>query len=677
VPAPPVSRREDIVEVLHGLEIADPYRWLEDGSSPDTKAWVAAQNERTRATLQALPARARFHARVVELLRAGSSLGVSTAGDRVFSLDREPDQDQAALVVRDDGGTGRVRTLVDPAAGGDVTTALDWYAPSRDGRLVAYGTSTSGDERSTLRVLDVDSGEHLLDLIPRTRAASVAWLEDNSAFAYTRYPDPDDVGEEEAAYHRSVYWHRLGDDPADDELVFAYEADKTAWPSVALSGDGRWMLISISLGWSRTDLVLVDRQTDERRTLIEGVDAITALDLTASGDLLGWTTLDAPRGRVIRASLEHPTADSWQTVVPEGEATIESVAPSAGSLLVVSNVRGVAHVHRYGIDGSGGEEIDLPELGSIAGFDASETTELVVLSFTSFTRPPTLMRWTPKGLEQLGRSSGLTGVTVEQVRYPSTDGTEIGMFLVRADSTAPSRDTPTLLNGYGGFSVTETPAFSPIAAAFCESGGVFAMAGIRGGGEEGETWHEAGMRERKPQVFDDFCAAADWLVDEGMTSRHRLAILGGSNGGLLVAACETRRPDLCRAVVCQVPLLDMVRFPRFLIARLWIPEYGDPDVAEELAWLHAYSPYHQVEDGTCYPATLITTGEEDSRVDPAHARKMAARLQAATSCGDDRPILLRVEAAAGHGQGKPVTKRAEEAADILAFLDWQLEIGAG
>jgi prolyl oligopeptidase len=299
--------------------------------------------------------------------------------------------------------------------------------------------------------------------------------------------------------------------------------------------------------------------------------------------------------------------------------------------------------------------------------------DLVAVGHTSFTRPDTVTAWRP-GAAPVALTSlpgpDIPSTTVSQVRYPSTDGTQVPMLLAHSPATVVDAGTPTLLTGYGGFNITETPAWSPFVAAWCELGGQLAVPGLRGGGEEGEAWHQAGMREHKPQVFADFEAAADWLVAEGRTSRERLAIRGGSNGGLLVAACEVRRPDLCRAVVCDVPLTDMVRFPLFLIARLWIPEYGDPDVPEELAWLHAYSPYHQVRDGVAYPATLVTTGEEDSRVDPCHARKFAARLQAAST----NEVLLRVESAAGHGQGKPATKQIEERADVLAFLVWQLDV---
>ena len=303
------------------------------------------------------------------------------------------------------------------------------------------------------------------------------------------------------------------------------------------------------------------------------------------------------------------------------------------------------------------------------------------MSFTSFARPPTLLRWDGGELadwSRLGEGAGaLDGprgsYVVEQVTYESTDGTAVPMFLIRSEATAPDADTPCVLTGYGGFAVTMGPAYSAAIVAVCDDGGLYAVANIRGGAEEGESWHRAGMREHKQQSFDDFAAAADWLVASGSTSRGRLAIRGGSNGGLLMGATITQRPDICRAAQIAVPLLDMVRYPRFLIAELWISEYGNPDLAHELAWLYDYSPYHHVVDGTCYPAVLLTTADDDSRVDPMHARKMAARLQAATACGEDHPVLLRQEASAGHGQGKPVSRQADELADVLAFLWWQLD----
>lgn len=673
-----------MVDHLHGVKVVDPYRWLEDGESTETAAWVEAQDRQTRSVLDALPARTLLRRRLERLLRTTSVSSPRLAGEVIFTRERGGQGDQTRLVVRSATDAGvAARTLIDPGAGGDDTVALDWFHPSPDGALVAYGTSTAGDERSTLHVLEVATGAHLGDVIPHTRAASVAWLPDGSAFAYTRYPDPAVVGDEESGYHRTVWWHTIGDDPARDDLVWGDEAmpDRTAWPHVSLSQDGRWMLVHVSLGWSRVDVHLLDRTSGRSRVLIEGEEATTSLDIV--GDRLwGTTTRGAPRGRVVTALLAGPEARQWETVVAESDAVIDGATVAGASLLVAATDVAVARLHRYRLDGSGDVPVELPALGTLAGLDAGAHAdrELAFLSFSSFTQAPSLWRWTPAGLEAWS-DGGLDGLdreagsySVHQVSYASTDGVEVPLFLVQREATRAGPDTPVVLTGYGGFGIASGPAWLPMAVAVADAGGIYAVAGIRGGAERGEDWHRAGMGRHKQQSFDDFIAAADWLVAEGLTSRSRLAIRGGSNGGLLVGAALTQRPDLCAAVHCAVPLLDMVRFPQFLIARLWVPEYGDPEVAEEFAWLHAYSPYHRVVDGTCYPAVLLTTAERDSRVDPCHARKFAARLQTATSCGDERPVLLRVEARAGHGAGKPVGKQADEAADVLAFLFDQLGV---
>jgi prolyl oligopeptidase len=726
---PPPARRDDTVDVVHDVTVPDPYRWLEDAESADTRAWVAASNERTRSALDSRPDRAGFVDRYARLFAAGSAGAPAIRGGRLFSVDRWGDLEQAVLAVRDVHGRHlpAARTLIDPhALSGDPTAALDWYAPSVDGDLVAFGMSTGGDERSTLGLVDVATGELLADSIPQTRAASVAWAPDGRAFAYTRYPDPAAVGEAEAQYHRTVWWHQVGDDPGHDELVFGDLPDKTAWPSVELSRDGRWLVVEVSLGWTRVDVHLVDRTTGERTAVIEGVEAVSSF--TVVGDrLVGTTTLDAPRGRVVTADPTAPTPDRWRTVVAESGDVIEGVAVTASSLLVASTRSALGRLTRLpravldegDTDDTGPgshtravepEEIALPEPGTLAGVAGDRDNETAVVAFTSWARPSELWRWSPAdteadigggveaaaeagagaeppgGVDPVGtplvRWSDLpspvdpSAYAIGVDRYPSTDGTLITLFTVRRRDAPAGSDRPTLLTGYGGFAVTMSPAYSPTAVAVADDGGTFAVACIRGGAEEGEDWHRAGMREHRQQVFDDFAAAADWLVEEGHTSRDRLAIRGGSNGGLLVATALTQRPDLCRAVVCAVPLTDMVRFPDFLIARLWTPEYGDPAVEGEFAWLWAYSPYHHLVEGTCYPATLVLTGEQDSRVDPAHARKFGAALAWATSCGDDRPVLVRVESQAGHGQGKPTSKQAEEAADVHTFLRWQIGLGS-
>jgi len=664
------------------VEVADPYRRLEDADDPRTRAWVDDQNARTHTYLADLPGREALHDRLSALLHAGSSVGCAVAGDRVFSVERWGHHDQAVLVVRPAKAPGMARSVVDPhLLTGDPTAAIDWYQPSPDGRLVAYGISTGGDELSTLYVLDVQSGEQRRDRIPHTRAASVAWVPDASAFAYTRFPDPATLPEADRGYWRRVYWHRLGDHWRADELIWGDLPDKTAWPNVSISPDGRWLLVHLHLGWSRVDVHLIDRTTGARTVLIEGIDAIT--DLSVVGDeLIGTTTLGAPRGRVVSAPVATGWHDNWCTIVPEGTAVVDSLVVTGSSLLVASSRAAVSRLDRYAHDGTGHVEVPLGETGSLAGLAGSRDRDEAFVSFTSFTTPPTMLRWCPDGLadwshlheHDLHRPGPPREYLVEQVRYPSPDGTLIPMFLVRAAGTVPGPDTPCVLTGYGGFAATMGPAYSAAVVAVCDAGGLYAVANIRGGAEEGEAWHRAGMREHKQRSFDDFIAAADWLVHEGFTSPDRLAIRGGSNGGLLVGAVITQRPDLCRVAQMAVPLCDMIRYHHFLIARLWIPEYGDPDRPDDFAWLYAYSPYHRVVDGQRYPAVLLTSAAGDARVDPGHARKMAARLQDATTDPDERPVLLREEHRAGHGQGKPVSLQADELTDALGFLLTQIGV---
>ena len=456
------------------------------------------------------------------------------AGDRVFSLERGGGQKQLSLVVRPvDEPAAAARLLVDPAAlSADAATAIDWYHPSPDGRLVAYGVSEGGDERSVLRVLDVETRKHLGDEIPETRAASVAWLPDGTAFLYSRYP----VGDQ---YNRRVYRHRLGEPWADDELVWAELPTPETWADVATSPDGRFALVTALVGWSRTDLHLRDEQSGEWRTLIEGVDAITYARFDGTR-LVAVTTLDAPRGRVVAIPLDRVVpAEEWTTLVPEGAGVIQHAEPVAGGLLVVTTHSAAARITRHAPDGAVVGEVALPELCSVVGLDGGTDRSLAFVQLEGFTRPASLFRWSG-GARWRPTASTITTTcstaqfAVAQERYPSADGTEIGLFLIHRADEPPDVDTPCILTGYGGFAIAETPAWSPTIAAWAEAGGLFAVAGLRGGYEEGEAWHQAGRREHKQQVFDDFHAAADYLVASQRTSRDRLAIRGGSNGGLLV-----------------------------------------------------------------------------------------------------------------------------------------------
>jgi prolyl oligopeptidase len=666
------------VDVLHGTPVHDPYRWLE-GETEDVRRWSEGQGLHARAVLDAVP----FAGRLRERLRALFAIGLVSApvarGGRYFHQRREGSQEQPVLYVRK-GREGADAVLLDPATlAEDRTSALDWYYPSDDGRLVAYGVSEGGSEKSVLRVRETGSGRDLLDTIPNARACSLEWRPDGSGFFYTRYPEPGTVPAGEENYHRWVYEHVLGRDWRLDPLVFGDDRPPEDWPNVHLSPDGRWLAVSVSRGWTRTDVYLRDlASAGGFVTVVEGVEATFGIELRNDRFYL-QTNLDAPRSRLVVADLARPGRESWRDVLPEGRDVLEAAALVGDWIVALWLSEASSRVTLHSRDGVLLHEVPLPVIGSVAGLTGEWDGEEAFLGFTSYAVPPTVYRLAlpSPALELWARAPGDVDTDrfrVRFVRYASRDGTPVSMFLVDA------RDRPTdgrgaaLLTGYGGFNVSHTPAFGRGVILFLERGGLYAVAHLRGGGEYGEEWHRAGMREHKQNVFDDFAAAARFLVEEGHAAPDRLAIMGGSNGGLLVGAALTQQPDLFRAVVCQVPLLDMVRYHRFRIARLWIPEYGSADDADAFRWLYAYSPYHHVKDGTPYPAVLLTTGESDSRVDPLHARKMAARLQAATSSG--RPVLLRVEARAGHGQGKPLSKALEEWADIWTFVLAQLGMSA-
>ena len=668
------------MDVRHGVEVRDPYRWLEDGEADEVRAWSEAQGRHTRAALDAIP----FASAIRERLRALFSIGLVSApivrGDLYFHQRRTGDQEQPVLYVRH-GREGADRVLLDPASlAADRTSALDWYYPSDDGGRVAYGVSEGGSEMSVLRVRETETGHDLPDLIPHARACSLEWRPDGSGFFYTRYPEPGTVPAGEENYHRRVYEHTLGRDWREDPLVFGGDRPPEDWPSVHLSPDGHWLAVSVSRGWTRTDVYLRDLSSSANffKTVVEGVDAIFGVE-PRNDRLYLQTNLGAPRSRLVAADLDRPGPESWRDVLPEGPDVLEAAALIGDWIVAVWLRDASSRVTIHTLDGQRMHDVALPVIGSVAGLTGEWDGREAFLGFTSYAVPPTVYRLAlpQPTLELWARAPGEVDrdrFRVRLVRYPSRDGTPVSMFLVDARERPTDGRGAALLTGYGGFSVSHTPAFGRGVILFLERGGLYAVAHLRGGGEYGEDWHRQGMLAHKQNVFDDFLAAADFLVQEGHAARDRLAIMGGSNGGLLVGAAVTQRPSLFRAAVCQVPLLDMVRYPLFRIARLWIPEYGSAEDPEALRWLYAYSPYHRVRDGTPYPAVLLTTGESDSRVDPLHARKMAARLQAATS--SSHPVLLRIEARAGHGQGKPLSKALEEWADVWTFVFAELGLEA-
>jgi prolyl oligopeptidase len=673
---PPASGGDE-VETLHGESIPDPYRWLEQGDDPRTQAWTASQNALTESLLAAVPARARLRARLDELLSIGALSTPEPVAGRYFYQRRDGRQNQPVLYVRE-GRDGEDRVLIDPnQLDAQGTTALDWFYPSEDGRLLAYGLSENGSEQSLLHVLEVDSGAPLPDRIPRTRSADLAWLPDGSGFYYTRYPAGGEVPEGEEHYHRSVFFHRLGTDSSGDPLIFR-PAEKEHWPGVGLSPDGRWLVIGVARTFDQTDLYLQD--------LVAGTPPVpVAKDVAATfdgevvrGRLYLRTNLDAPTYRLYVVEPERPAREGWREIVPPRTDAVLDGFRIAGSTLALSYLeRAASRLRLADLEGNGVREVALPTIGSLFGLSGEWDGDELYYGFTSYTVPPTVYRLAlPAGTTELWRRVDAdldpSRYEVRQVGYPSRDGTEVTMFVVHRSGLPRDGANPVYLSGYGGFNISMTPAFSRSLLLWLERGGVVAIPNIRGGGEYGEAWHQGGMLGHKQNSFDDFIAAAEWLIRERYTNPERLAAAGGSNGGLLMGAVLTQRPELFGAVVIQVPLLDMLRYHRFLIARLWIPEYGSAEDPEQFRWLRAYSPYHHVRDGVRYPAVLLATAESDTRVDPMHARKMAARLQAATS--SDRPVLLRLEARAGHGAGKPLNKVLDELTDTWTFVFWQLGV---
>ena len=678
----PETRRDDVVEVLHGVAVADPYRWLEDSASEEVGTWVDAQNALTRATLDNAPGRAAIHAQLDQLLTTGSVSSPVIRGRRHFYQRRDGRSDQPVLVVRDAPATDE-RVIVNPNTLSERgIVALDWWVPSKDGRLLAYGTSEGGTELSTLRVLDVETLEHFdAEVIPYTRAASIAWLPDAGGFYYTRYPEPGSVPAGEEMYHRHVFFHAMGADWRADEQIFGADRAREDWPYVHLSHSGRWLIVEVSQGWVRSEVYLLDRThlADGFVPVHAGDNSLATTEFVGER-LLVHTNRDAPNYALFEADPQHPERERWRLILAaRPDVVLQSVSGVAGRIVAHELRNASSQLLLYGLDGGLQTQVALPEIGSVLGVGGEWEGDRLVFGFTSFARPPAayavdLATGATHVFAQGALPPGFdaAGYAVRQEWYTSKDGTRVSLFVIQRHDLVPNGDTPTVLNGYGGFNVSRTPMFIAALPVWLDAGGVYAIANLRGGGEYGEAWHQAGMLGNKQNVFDDFVAAARFLVAQGITRPERLGIIGGSNGGLLVGAALTQRPDLFGAVVCQVPLLDMLRYQNLRIARLWIAEYGSSEDPEQFKWLYAYSPYHHVSAGVRYPAVFLLTAEGDSRVDPMHARKMAAALQSAT--GSDHPILLRVETAAGHGQGKPRSKQLEGSTDIWTFLSWQLGV---
>ncbi len=679
---PPKAKIAPVEDTVQSHKIVDRYRYLENPNDPDTKLYVEQELNYTRSILDPLPGRDKINARLSQLLEIGT-VGVPQVGGKYyFHTRREGNQNQPILYVRE-GINGEDRVLVDAnRMSADGTVALDWWYASQDGKYVAYGTSASGSEESTLHLVESATGKVLPDTIDRTRFASVAWLKDSSAFYYTRHPRKGEVPAGEEVYHVKVFFHQLGTDPAKDPYIFGEGRNPQDIPNVNLSEDDRWLLIDVGEGWTKTEMYLKDLQSkDPPVEITTGKDFLYGADFF-EGKLYITSNEDAPHYRVFVADATNAKRENWKEIIPPSDAVLQNASVTGGKLLVQYEHNATSELKLFSLEGKKLADVPLPAIGAVFTVSGRYDRSEIFFGFQSFTVPPSIYRvdlastksdlWAKVDAPSIDPSA----YDVQQVWYTSKDGTKVPMFVVGKKGVEKNGKNPTLLTGYGGFNISMTPTFNRSMYLWMEHGGIYAVANLRGGAEFGEDWHRAGMLEKKQNVFDDFIAAGEYLISRKYTDKDHLAIYGGSNGGLLMGAMITQRPDLYRAVVCAVPLLDMLRYQNFQIAKLWIPEYGSSDDAKQFEWLYAYSPYHHVKTGQEYPAILFMTGDTDTRVDPMHAKKMAALMQAEAKNGSskEKPILLRIETKAGHGQGKPVTKQIEESTDMYSFLFWQLGV---
>jgi prolyl oligopeptidase len=675
--APPKARKIDQVDDYHGTKVPDPFRWLEDDvrTSTDVAKWVEGENEHTEAFLKSIPQRAAIQKRLTELWDFERFGTPTRVGDWYVYEKNNGLQNQDVLYIQK-GLDGEPRVLIDPNTWSkDGTIALEGLSFSEDGRYLAYGVQEAGSDWAKWKLMEVESGKVLADELKWIKFSSPNWTLDGAGFFYSRFPEPKEGAEfQNLNLNQKVYYHRVGRPQEDDVLVFE-RPDEPEWGfSSTVSEDGRWLIITTMVG---TD----DRYRIFYRDLAEPygmpVSLIDNFDNEYSfigndGTVFYFKTdLDAPLKRVIAIDVRKPDRKNWKEIIPQGKDAVTDVG-LVGNLFVVESLKDAkTQVSLYTIDGQLVRDVELPGIGTAYGFGGKRTQTETFYSFSSFATPPSTFRYDLiTGKSELWKRAKVDFAPdefeVKQVFAKSKDGTKVPIFIAHKKGLKLDGANPTLLYGYGGFNIPLTPSFSISRLAWMEMGGVFAMANLRGGGEYGEEWHQGGTKLKKQNVFDDFIAAAEFLIAEKYTQSSKLAIQGGSNGGLLVGACLTQRPDLYGACLPAVGVMDMLRFHQFTAGRYWVDDYGSADDAEEFKALFAYSPYHNIKDGVKYPATMVTTADTDDRVVPGHSFKFAARLQEAQS--GDAPILIRIETRAGHGAGKPTAKIIEEITDQWAFL---------
>lgn len=665
-PEPPKTAVNDVKENLHGVEITDPYRWLEDQNSPETRKWIDAENEYTDSRLNNVPGQDALDKKVAALLKIETMNTPVLRGGRYFFTRRLPEQDQSSLFVRR-GISGKDELLVDPEKLDPAhTTSVVLSSVSHDGSFLLYGLRHGGEDEITPHLYDVNAHREL-DKLPRARYSGLALLPDKTAFYYTRQTNDGP----------RVYLHKIGTAADQDAEIFGkgYGPEKLIFDAVSL--DGHYLVITVSYGSAatKTDVYFQDLKAKGPVTPVVN-DVEAAFEPSIAGDKLYMVTdWKAPNSRLLQVDLKNPGREHWREILPESDSVLEGVSLVGAKVVARYTKNVVTTLKVLTPNGKLIREIKPPALGTLSGLSGSWDNSEGFYTFNSFYISPSIYRYDVSSGKQSVWFQDKVPISadkyeVTQVWYNSKDGTKVPMFLAHAKGLKLDGSHPTLLTGYGGFDIAMMPSFNPFAAAWIDSGGVYALPNLRGGSEFGEAWHHAGMREKKQNVFDDFIAAAEWLVQQKYTTPQRLAIRGSSNGGLLVGAAFTQRPDLFGAVICGYPLLDMLRYDKFLVARYWVPEYGTAQNADDFKFIYAYSPYQHVKPGTNYPAVLFLTGDADTRVAPLHARKMTALLQA--SNGSDKPILLHYDTNAGHSGGAPVSKQIENNVRELSFLVWQL-----
>ena len=666
----PAAERGDVVDDYFGVAVADPYRWLEDDTSEATAAWVAAENAVTQDYLAQIPFRGAIRERLTELWNYAKESAPAKHGDWWYYSYNDGLQNQSVLYrTKRPGEPGEV--FLDPnALSEDGTVALSAVSFSKDGRYFAYAASASGSDWVEIRVLDTETLAPTGDRIEWVKFSGAVWAPDSKGFYYSAYDAPKGSALSEQNRFQKVYYHALGTPQSADRLIYEDRQHPLryfhAWPS----DDGRWLFVVASEGTSGTE-VLYKKVADAKfRILLPGFDADYAPVECRDDRLYYVTNRDASNYALRSVSLTAPQDDA--VVIPEHERNLLEGVGSAGSYLFASYLEDAqSKIRQYGFDGTFVREVELPAIGSAGGFGGEEEDTELYYTLANYTSPATIYRYDiATGVSTLYKAPDVAFdpslFVTEQVFYPSKDGTMVPMFITRRKDMKFDGQNPCYLYAYGGFQINLTPGFNPAAIMFVEQGGIYCVANLRGGSEYGEAWHRGGMLENKQNVFDDFIAAAEWLVYNKYTSSEKLAIAGGSNGGLLVGACEVQRPDLYAVCLPAVGVMDMLRYHKFTIGWGWAVEYGTSDVAEQFAYIYPYSPLHNIREGVAYPATLVTTADHDDRVVPAHSFKFAATLQYCQ--GGDAPILIRIDSKAGHGAGKPTSKRIDEAADCFAFL---------